>query len=100
MGLVGEALIPKYVSSWPLVQAVRLNSEAVPERAKLFNDPPWVPVIAKIRAPGMGSSLLGTNISTRKSPVWGPGEMVKPKFGGFVLVGVFVPLSIQAGVDP
>jgi hypothetical protein len=50
-----------------------------------------VPVSAKLA--GL-LSLLGTSTSMNKVPVAGPGETVKPKFeGGLVLVGEFVPLS-------
>jgi hypothetical protein len=82
IGLFGEALIPKYGARLPLVHAVELNKVAVPER---------VPVSAKLA--GL-LSLLGTSTSMNKVPVAGPGETVKPKFeGGLVLVGEFVPLS-------
>ena len=39
--------------------------------------------------------LSGTRISSSIVPVAGPGLAEKPNTGGFVDVGVFVPLSVQ-----
>src|SRR5215468_10161403 len=84
IGLAGLALIPKYASSMPLVHGVAENKVAVAEA---------VPVSAKLA--GL-ASLLGTSTSMVKLPVAGPGEVVKPKFtGGLMLVGEFVPLSMH-----
>jgi hypothetical protein len=82
--LFGLALIPKYASSMPLVHGVAENKVAVAEA---------VPVSAKLA--GL-ASLLGTSTSMVKLPVAGPGEVVKPKFtGGLLVVGEFVPLSMH-----
>jgi hypothetical protein len=68
----------------PLVHGVAENKVAVTET---------VPVSAKLE--GI-ASLLGTSTSIFKSPDAGPGEVVKPKFdGGLMLVGEFVPLSMH-----
>jgi hypothetical protein len=82
--LAGEALIPKYVSSPPLVHGVGLNRVAVPGK---------VPVIVA----GALGSLFGSNKSRRRVlPVAGPGETVKPKsLGGFKDVGLLLPLSMH-----
>src|SRR5262249_29261254 len=84
IGLFGLALIPKYASSMPLVHGVAENKVAVAAT---------VPVIAKLA--GL-ASLSGTSTSMVKLPVAGPGEVVKPKFtGGLMVVGEFVPLSMH-----
>jgi len=93
--LAGEELgKDKKVERSPLVQSpFRVE---VPETAVVSFAPPRVPLIVKLNAEGVGSSLFGTRTSTKKSPLLGPGETVKVKFGmGFVVVGVTVPLSKQ-----
>src|ERR1700730_1634092 len=90
IGLDGLALIPKYASRAPLVNGVAENKVAVPEK---------VPVSAKLAGAG---SLLGTSTSIKKLlPDAGPGETVKPKFmGGLLVVGEFVPLSMHCPAPP
>src|SRR5437870_13071310 len=39
--------------------------------------------------------LSGTRMSIQRVPVAGPGLAEKPNTGGFTLVGVLVPLSVQ-----
>jgi hypothetical protein len=67
-----------------------------PETVVVSVVPPIVPLIVKLNAAGVGSSLLGTRTSTKKSPAGWASEAVKVKFGmGFVVVGVTDPLSKQ-----
>ena len=87
MGLAGEALIPKYPSSIPLLNGVPLNKAAVAEPVIS------VPVIVGV----MPVLLLGSSMSMRiLTPVAGPGLTVKPKpVMGFWDVGLLLPLSLH-----
>jgi len=85
--LFGLAVIPRYASRLPLVHGVAENKVAVAAT---------VPVIAKLL--GL-AKLSGVSTSMVKLPVAGPGEVVKPKFmGGLLVVGEFVPLSMHCPI--
>jgi hypothetical protein len=45
----------------------------VPVTVPAFEGPVKVPVIVKFKELGLGSSLSGTRMSTKKSPGWTPG---------------------------
>jgi hypothetical protein len=56
--LAGEALIPRYASSFPLLQVVALKREAVADETA-------PPVMEKVSDDGLRASLFGTKISIR-----------------------------------
>ena len=76
MGFAGEALIPKYASSIPLVHGVALTRVAVPGVLPVTRTKDRT-----LRCPESASS-------SSKSPEAAPGETVKPKLlGGWRLWG-------------
>ena len=81
VGLAGEALMPRYASSFPLLHAVALNGT--------LSRGTRAPVMEKLTDDGLRSSLLGTKISIRLSPATELGEILKPKSGGSCSSGVF-----------
>jgi len=76
----------------PPVNAVVLTRLDVADAFETF-----VPPIVREKVDGEDTSLLGAKSRSSKLPIVVPEEL-NPKFGGFVLVGVTVPLSEQVGV--
>src|SRR5262249_2273635 len=85
IGLLGEALMPTYFARLPLTQPFGFSKVAVPAMTLLAK--------SRVNDAGIGS-LFGTRKSMIRSPVWGPGDIVKPNVVELPS-GVFVPLSEQ-----
>src|SRR5690242_4087578 len=90
MGFVGLAGLCRNASSCPEFHALVLNKEAAPERVLVV----YGEIVNEV-GNVLSATLFGMRMSIQRVPVAGPGLAAKPNTGGFTVVGVFVPLSVQ-----